>query len=308
MAASTEFPSIAGLFAHRMTEKVRRLAWQARRAASQRRRMGVEARRAVSEGHRMTPQLHRIAMEGNNLPASRPKLRFFRLLTLSDEMKMQQAPLLVGLDGKMARVSGHWAVVDEALPPQCPLLLLSGVDGEGFERRRLEFPALRKRVIAQEQAVKLVRASYEKRKGDVHGWVVDINRWVRVLLKGTEWASLARPVPVRGRSYGKWHRAASDALGSWRMMEVDPPDVVVNWPMNFRPDCTVEKFAEVVRAFGVSHLKLSKAELHLKMARGALRRAQEQAAALLMAYGHGVRARLGQKGALVRSIPKLWPG
>ena len=255
----------------------------------------------------MTPQLHRMVMEGNNLPAWRSKLRFFRPWPLSDEMKMTQAPLLVGLDGKMARVSAHWAVVDDALPPECPLLLLSGVDGEGFEKLRMEFAALRERVAAQEQAVTLARAGYEKRKGEVHGWVSDINRWVRVMLRGTEWASLARRVPGRGRSYGKWHRSASDALGSWRMMEEDPPDVVVNWPMAFWPDCTVEKFAEAVRAFEVSQRKLLKAELHLKMARGALRRAQEQAAALLMAYGHGVRARLGQKGTLVRSIPKLWP-
>ena len=38
-----------------------------------------------------------------------------------------------------------------------------------------------------------------------------------------------------------------------------------------------------------------------------LSRAQEEATALLMAYGHGVRARLGDKAALVDSIPQLWP-
>lgn len=36
--------------------------------------------------------------------------------------------------------------------------------------------------------------------------------------------------------------------------------------------------------------------LALKLARGALARAQVEATDLLMAYGHGVRARLGQRG------------
>ena len=63
---------------------------------------------------------------------------------------MTQAPLLVGLDGKMARVSAHWAAVDEALPPKCPLLLLSGVDEEAFDGLRERLPELRGRVAARD--------------------------------------------------------------------------------------------------------------------------------------------------------------
>jgi hypothetical protein len=62
-----------------------------------------------------------------------------------------------------------------------------------------------------------------------------------------------------------------------------------------------------VQAFETAWRAWLRAELELKIARGALRLAQECATALLMAYGHGVRARLGQKRALVRSIPNLWP-
>ena len=44
---------------------------------------------------------------------------------------MSQPQLLVGLEAKMARVGKHWVAVDQKLPPDYPLVLLSGVAGGG---------------------------------------------------------------------------------------------------------------------------------------------------------------------------------
>ena len=49
------------------------------------------------------------------------------------------------------------------------------------------------------------------------------------------------------------------------------------------------------------------AEVGLKLARGNLRLAQIKATTMLMAYGHGLRARFGDKGELIQSMPELWP-
>ena len=78
-------------------------------------------------------------------------------------------------------------------------------------------------------------------------------------------------------------------------------------PLTLGDDTTVEQFAELVRAFDAAYWAIVDAEVDLKIAHGNLRLAQDEATALLMAYGHGLRARFGDKGELIRSMPELWP-
>lgn len=79
------------------------------------------------------------------------------------------------------------------------------------------------------------------------------------------------------------------------------------YPLTLTDGRTVQEFAAVVRVFEAADRAIIAAEVDLEIARGALQRAQAEATGLLMAYGHGVRARLGQKGFLVRTIPQVWP-
>ena len=223
---------------------------------------------------------------------------------------MSQPQLLVGLEAKMARVGKHWVAVDQELPPDYPLVLLSGVAGGGFDELAGRLPELGEAVRAAELDLKLARAGYERRKRAVHQWVRDINGWMRAYYRGTPWFALVRRVPGLGQSYQHWWEAAQEALGMWRRIVADPPAPLPGpwvWPLTCGDGRTVEQFEEVVKAFAAAWWALSAPAVELKLARGGLWRAQGEAAALLMAYGHGVRARLGQRGALVRSIPRLWP-
>jgi len=222
-------------------------------------------------------------------------------------MKPSQPQLLVGLGSKLSRVAGHWAAVNQVLPPSFPLVLLAGVERGGLDELEGRLSALRNGVREAELNLKLARAGYERHKREVHGWLRRIKLWMRAYVQGTSWWALRERLPGRGQSYGHWHHAAMAALLMWRNMERNPPDICIGWPMNLGHGETLEKFEELVRAFELANGSVVDAELDLKIARGGLSRAQEEATALLMAYGHGVRARLGDNAAMVRSIPQLWP-
>ena len=222
-------------------------------------------------------------------------------------MKRAQPELLVDLDDKLVRVLRHWAAVDAVLPSAHPLWLLAETNRAATEALVESLPVLRQRVQAVEQELELARAAYERQKGVVHEWVRAIERCVRAYMQGTAWMSLVERLPGRGQAYGFWWRAATGALVMWRLMEARPPPVAVGWPLELGHGATPEEFAQVVRAFEQTHLALAQAGVERKIARGGWLRAERQVTALLMAYGHGVRARLGQKGALVRSIPQVWP-
>ena len=106
---------------------------------------------------------------------------------------MSQPQLLVGLEAKMARVGKHWVAVDQKLPPDYPLVLLSGVAGGGFDELAGRLPGLGEAVRAAELDLKLARAGYERRKRAVHQWVRDINGWMRACYRGTPWCRRFAP-------------------------------------------------------------------------------------------------------------------
>jgi hypothetical protein len=219
-------------------------------------------------------------------------------------MKMSQPQLLVGLQEKMSRVDRHWVRVNQELPPDYPLVLLLGVQHGAFQELAERLPGLRQALRAPELKRNLARAEYERCKRAVHGWLKRINVWMRARVRGTPWILLMQRVPGLGQSYGHWSDAALGARATWGLMEKNPPDICIGWPMNLGEGRTLEQFASVVQAFDGA---VRVAERDLKLARASLWLAQKEAARLLMAYGHGVRARLGEDGTLVRSMPELWP-
>jgi hypothetical protein len=159
----------------------------------------------------------------------------------------------------------------------------------------------------REQEVTLAWAVYERHKGIVHEWVRSINVWLRGFFRETAWMVARTRVPGRGRSYGHWWDVAMEALSMWKKMEQEPPVSNPGWPMDLGRGRTAGQFEAVIQAFEAAREAIRPAEMEWKLARAALRQAQREAAALLMAYGHGVRVRLGQEGRLVRTIPRVWP-
>ena len=222
-------------------------------------------------------------------------------------MKLSHCGLLSGLYGKMKRVNLHWALVDEELPASYPLVLLAGVDRAGFDGLVERMSGLREGVGPAKFNAKLARARYVRCRAELHRWVRDINVLMRGYYGGTDWFTLVRRVPGLRRGYGVWWKAAHHALELWKSIVKDSEPGPWQWPVTLGNDGTVEQFAEVIRAFEAAHDGLQPVKTSLKLAQSALRRARAEGAALLMAYGHGVRARLGEDGALVRSIPRLWP-
>ncbi len=209
-----------------------------------------------------------------------------------------------------ARAARHWAAVDAELPREYPLVLLSGVTREKFDGLAKRLRSLQEAVDGMELEITLARVGYEGHKRKVHEWLRAINVWMRGNYRGTDWFAVVQRVPGRGQSYQHWWDATERTLRMWRRIVTNPlPPLPGPWeyPLTLENGGTVEEFEAVVKAFKAAYRATVSPETDLKMARGALRRAQQEAADLLMAYGHGVRARLGQSGALMRAIPQLWP-
>jgi hypothetical protein len=221
-------------------------------------------------------------------------------------MRTAQTALLVGLEDKMKEVASHWAAVDAALSAEHPLVLLSGVNREGFKALRQGLSPLRGAVVDAEVRLKVSRSAYELHKRELHRLLILINSWMRGNYRWTSCFALVRRVPGLGQSYQHWWDAALTALVMWDIIVKErpgPPEC----PITLGNGWTVDQFEEFVMAFEVVYWAITPAEVKLEIERSALRMAQAEATALLMAYGHGVRARLGQKAALVRSMPQLWP-
>ena len=220
-------------------------------------------------------------------------------------MKAAQPELLMNLDEKLNRVLAHWRQVNEALPPTEPLVLQDGLDRAAFAALVLEVSALRDAELDRRQTVTLARAAYERRKAAVHDWVRSIFQWMRAWMEGTEVMSLVVRVPGRGESYQHWWNVAHAALGLWRRLEAAPPPVA-GWPMDFRPDCTLEHFKEAVEEFESAWWAILVAEVDLKIDRAVRNQALLRLTELLMAYTHCVRGRFPAESLMVESLPRLW--
>ena len=269
--------------------------------------MVLEAYPMAVEAHPMELEAHPTAVTVRLAEDRRAELMPFSGMPTLVGMKMSQPELLVGLEGKLERVLEHWALVDAALPPSRPLWLLEDLDRAASEALAEELPGLRRALRAQEQAVTLAWAEYQRRKAEMHEWLRAVNQWARAWLRGTEWFALVGRVPGRERAFQIWQDSALDALMMWQKLELDPPPAYAGWPFWDPQHCTLQNFEEDFAAFEAAHRAVGTAEMELRMARSELRFAQKRGTALLMAYGHGVRARLGHKGTLVKSIPNLWP-
>ena len=283
------------------------MSFPARKRVSSARKMVLPPPKIADQARKMPSNAGKRTIQRNNLPISRTKLVVLREMPIAYGMKLSHCGLLSGLYGKMQRVNLHWALVDDELPASYPLILLSGVHRAGFYGLVERLPGLREGVRTAKFNAKLARAQYAGCRAKVHRWMRDINVWMRGSYQGTVWFTLVRPVPGLRRGYDLWWKAAHHALELWKSIVKNPEPGPVQWPVTLGNGGTVEQFAEVIRAFEAAREGLRPAEMDLKLAQSVLRRTRAEGAALLMAYGHGVRARLGEDGALVRKIPQLWP-
>ena len=244
---------------------------------------------------------------GDVIVGRRGELMLFRLMPFSHHMKKAQAELVVGLDWKLTRVFTHWEAVDRQLPVAHPLVLLEDLTREIAQSMMADLPGLRAVVQEQETVFALARGNYKVLKKQVHEALRLFNCFMRGY-RWTVWFGMAQRVPGRGQSYGRWSRAASRSQTLWEeMVKAGVQADAQAPPLTLGDDTTVEQFAELVRRFDAAYWAIVAAEVGLKLARGNLRLAQIKATTMLMAYGHGLRARFGDKGELIKSMPELWP-
>lgn len=235
------------------------------------------------------------------------EFRFFTLLPPLYRMQNTHPELLVGLDDKMSAVLQHWAVVNAALPPAQPLVLLADVERAGFAELRGAIRDLRGEVRSREMDVKLARGAYEKQKRVLRTWMRRFYLYMRAYFQRMPWCVLRGEVPGLGQSFDHWWKGAHQARAAWKMLENKVPMPCLGMPIDFQPDCSLANFTAVIRAFDDAHEALVDAELDLKIARGALDLVQGRVTSCLMAYGHGVRARLLDNEFVLDSVPRLWP-
>ena len=236
------------------------------------------------------------------------EFRFQALLPLFWVMKPSQPELLVDLQGKLRRVVMHWALVDEALPPAFPLLLLEDVNRAAAEQLAKDLPVQEEKVQAAECPVTLAWTRYHRSKSVVHQWVLSINRWLRAEYRGTAWIESLQPVPTSAQAFEHWQTAARNTLVLWQDIVETPPAERGDRPTTLDDGRTVEDFSKVLDDFIAANENIINAEFHLRRAQTVMRLKQDKVAAVLMAYGHGVRARLKRGDELLSSIPGVWRG
>lgn len=249
---------------------------------------------------RMAHIVRRMARTARVMADRNSDLTFYPLLPTLYRVKVSQPELCVGLDGRMTRVARHWAAVDDLLPAAHPLVLLADETRERFQELAQELPLLQNALLGAAVDLKLAWGVYERHKRGM-------NVWLRASYQGTDVFAARRRVPGGGQSFDHWWKAAQGALLLWRNIETDPPPMPPGYDPGTPLRRTLAEFEGAVGAFNGAWWVLRAAEVEWKIARGKLGLAQDRATEMLMAYGHGARARLGNKGALLISSPRLWP-
>ena len=214
--------------------------------------------------------------------------------------------LIAKLSDSVKQISSHWMLVDDALPPEFPLMVLSRYDRAGFVAKWASRSVLDAQLADAKQALKLAIGSFQKAKmalfARMRGFrTVMSGYWIR-----SEFYVATPLLPGADAGDEVFFDAAHRMALVWRAIaEVDPlpPTLLVVLSDGY----SWVGFAADIAALSELREGVREARLHLRIARGRVQVFQEAMVATVMAYGHSARGRLGADSPLLDLIPRTWP-
>jgi hypothetical protein len=150
------------------------------------------------------------------------------------------------------------------------------------------------------QALKPLRAALREGMRRFH-------LWVRSEFAGTKWERLLVHIPPLLAGIDRFRPPVRSTLVHWELLEEARPDVPFP-QIRGMPPYSRAHFAEEFEQFEAALDAHTDAKSDLLLARVEWQMLEERAVAVMKAYGHAVKARLGDGARLTASLPQLWPG
>lgn len=131
--------------------------------------------------------------------------------------------------------------------------------------------------------------------------------WVRSEFAGTKWERLLVHLPPLEAGSDRFRPPVRITLVLWELLEEAKPDEPFPQMFGASPYSRAH-FAGEFEQFEAALDAHTDARFELELARVGWEMLEERAVAVMKAYGHAVKARLGDGARLTASLPQLWPG
>jgi hypothetical protein len=192
----------------------------------------------------------------------------------------------------------HWALVNAALPPSHPLVLLTDLTLDGLRQLDAGLEPLRAQAGALRAGVGLLRGELRERQAHLREVGLFFNAVLRSSMPRARWLRLVQPVPQPGCDRYDALLGAVRVRVFWARLEAAPPP---GWPgpPRLRDGTGLAEFAAEVLVL--------QAEVDLHVAEVAVEWTREQLAAAVLKYPAAVRSRLPAGHRWLASVPKPWP-
>ena len=214
--------------------------------------------------------------------------------------------LIALLSDRVRKISKHWAVVDEVLPAQFPLVVLSVYERAGFLAKWASRSEVDAGLAAEVQGVKLAVGRFKLAKRKLFGRMRVFRGLMRAFWASSEFYPATPLLPGAGAGDDVFFDAAERMAIVWRWLgEVSPlpPGRMVALHDGY----SGADFAVDLAALRGLADEVREARLEMRIARGRVEVFHAEMVKLVMAYGHSVRGRVGTGSPLLDWLPRTWP-
>lgn len=201
----------------------------------------------------------------------------------------------------------HWNAVETVALAPGALVVLEGVRLEGLRELRALLDQEPVGVDSALAGLRLARGDWRDRCRGMHAAMKWFNGEVRADFPETAWVRCLARLPTPGDGFDAFVPPLRASARLWRSIESAHGRALVSRVLGV-PAYGRAEFVADLEALEAADEAMVDAELELRLARAMRELLEERAVAVMKAYGHAVKGRLGDEGPLVESIPQLWPG
>ena len=229
---------------------------------------------------------------------------FFDILIPFLPMKVDRR-LVTKLSGSVKQISSHWMLVDDDLPPDFPLVVLSRYDRAAFIAKWASRSAVDDRLAEAMQDLKIAKGRFAKAKKALFLRMRAFRVMMVGLWKHSDFFAATPLLPGAGAGDDLFFGTARSMAIVWRWIaEVDPlpPGQFATLNDGYS---AVDFTAELAALRALREVE-REALMDMRIARAGVRNFQEEMVELVMAYRHSARGRLGTRSPLLALIPRTW--
>jgi hypothetical protein len=201
----------------------------------------------------------------------------------------------------------HWEAVEEATPELGQLIVYYNTTRAGLDALREGIVAAPEAVAQTAGLIKLAREQEIDARRALLRMMKRFNMQVRADFADTLWERMLKLVPLADASFGNFLKPVRATHCLWVLLERETPGLRLTI-LGDGGRAGIEVYAAALQALEDAHDAVIDAGVDAALARAEQDILAERALAVMKAYGHGVKARLGDEHRLAGSLPQLWPG